>query len=405
MKLLAITLKDSLRELRSAFTLFMALAAPLLVSGLMYLAFGGLGGGAQGRPAPTRLVVVDLDRPDPGSGIALGHVFQEHLAGLPDLVAASAMEDPTRARAAVDARKFDAALIIPEGFSAAAAGDGPAVQLTMYRDPTLTYGPSLLAALLESFLDGVLGARIAGSLAAESGGGPAAAQAAAQEYVRWSQRVTAAELQAPAAQAKPAGELQGIMRAIMTSMLLFFVFFTGGSAAQSIVREREEGTLSRLLATPTRPATILAGKALAAALILSAQVAVLLGASAVLFGLRWGRPAPLLLASGALVVAAAGFGLLLMSALRNSRQVGIVLGVGLTVTGMLGGLFTNFIPGIPDLFQTVGLATPQGWAVRLWKLAVGGAPLGELAAPAAVLAGIGLVCYAAGVLLQRRRLA
>ena len=94
MKLLAITLKDSLRELRSAFTLFMALAAPLLVSGLMYLAFGGLGGGAQGRPAPTRLVVVDLDRPDPGSGIALGHVFQEHLAGLPDLVAASAMEDP-----------------------------------------------------------------------------------------------------------------------------------------------------------------------------------------------------------------------------------------------------------------------------------------------------------------------
>ncbi len=404
MKLLAITLKDSLRELRSAFTLFMALAAPLLVSGLMYLAFGGLGGGAQGRPAPTRLVVVDLDRPDPGSGIALGHVFQEHLAGLPDLVAASAMTDPAAARAAVDARKFDAALIIPEGFSAAAAGDGPAVQLTLYRDPTLTYGPSLLAALLESFLDGVLGARIAGSLAAESGG-QTAAQAAAQEYVRWSQRVTAAELQAPAAQAKPAGELQGIMRAIMTSMLLFFVFFTGGSAAQSIVREREEGTLSRLLATPTRPATILAGKALAAALILSAQVAVLLGASAVLFGLRWGRPAPLLLASGALVVAAAGFGLLLMSAMRTSRQVGIVLGVGLTVTGMLGGLFTNFIPGIPDLFQTVGLATPQGWAVRLWKLAVGGAPLGELAAPAAVLAGIGLVCYAAGVLLQRRRLA
>ena len=404
MKLLAITLKDSLRELRSAFTLFMALAAPLLVSGLMYLAFGGLGGGAQGRPAPTRLVVVDLDRPDPGSGIALGHVFQEHLAGLPDLVAASAMEDPTRARAAVDARKFDAALIIPEGFSAAAAGDGPAVQLTMYRDPTLTYGPSLLAALLESFLDGVLGARIAGRLAAESGG-PAAAQTAAQEYVRWSQRVTGAELQAPAAQAKPAGGLEGIMRAIMTSMLLFFVFFTGGSAAQSIVREREEGTLSRLLATPTRPATILAGKALAAALILSAQVAVLLGASAVLFGLRWGRPGPLLLASGALVLAAAGFGLLLMSFLRTSRQGGIVLGVGLTVTGMLGGLFTNFIPGIPDLFQTVGLATPQGWAVRLWKLAVGGAPLSELAAPAAVLAGIGLVCYAAGVLLQRRRLA
>jgi ABC-2 type transport system permease protein len=195
------------------------------------------------------------------------------------------------------------------------------------------------------------------------------------------------------------------MRAVTTSMLLFFVFFTGASAAQSIVREREEGTLARLLSTPTRPATILAGKALAVAVILAAQTATLLAASAALFGIRWGRPGPLVLACGTLVLAAAGFGLLLMSLIRSSRQVGLVLGVGLTVTGMLGGLFTNFIPGIPDIFHTVGLATPQGWAVRLWKLALGGASLRELAVPAGVLAAIGAGCYAAGVLLQRRRLA
>ena len=64
MKLLTIVLKDALSELRSAFTLFMALVAPLLVSGLMYLAFGGLGKAPQ--LTAVRLAVVDLDQPAGG---------------------------------------------------------------------------------------------------------------------------------------------------------------------------------------------------------------------------------------------------------------------------------------------------------------------------------------------------
>lgn len=406
MRILAIALRDALRELRSAFSLFMALAAPLLVTGLMYLAFGGLGRGGAPQFAPTRLAVANLDRPDPTSATALGDVFLEHLARGPlaDLLRVSVAADEASARAAVDNRQADAALIIPQGFSAAALGEDLQAQVVLYRDPTLTFGPSLAGSLVESFLDGVLGARSAARLAARSGR-PEAAAAAARAYGEWSRRAVSAEVRAPAAQAAAVEDFQAIIRAVMTSMLLFFVFFTGASAAQSLVREREEGTLARLLTTPTRAATILAGKALAAMSILAVQVATLLAASAILFGIRWGAAGPLVVASAALVLAAAGFGLLLMSFIRSSRQVGIVLGFGLTLTGMLGGLFTSFIPGIPDLFARVGLATPQGWAVRLWKLALAGAGLRELAAPALILAGIGLGCYAAGLLLLRRRLA
>jgi len=405
-KVLAIALKDTLRELRSFFTLFMALGAPLLVAGLMYLAFGGLGRQGPPRITPTRLAVANLDEPDPASGTSLGRLFLEHLSTgtLAELVKVSAAADGASARTEVDRRLADAALIIPAGFSAAVLGAGPPVSLELYRDPTLTFGPSLVSSLLASFLDGALGAQTAARLAAETSG-PAQAAAAAQEYVQWSQKALTAQVVPPAASGPAGGELSAIMGAVMTSMLLFFVFFTGASAAQSLVREREEGTLARLAATPTRPATILAGKSLAILLILAAQLAALLALSALLFGIRWGRPGPLALASAALIVAATGLGLLLLSLVRSSRQVGMVLGLGLTLTAMLGGLFTNFIPGIPDLFGTVSLAMPQGWAVRVWKLALAGADARELALPALVLTGIGVVCFLAGVLRVRRDMA
>ena len=233
----------------------------------------------------------------------------------------------------------------------------------------------------------------------------AAARGIAERYVLWSGQSRVVETRAPAASAGAEGELQAIIKAVMSSMLIFFVFFTGASAAQSLVTEHEEGTLARLAATPTRAAAIIAGKSLSAVVLLVVQVAVLLLASAVLFGIRWGKPGPLAVSAVSLILAASGFGLLLMGLVRSSRQVGLVLGMGLSVTGMLGGLFTHFIPGIPSYLDLASLAVPQGWAVRLWKLTLAGAPLLELLPSAGVLAGIGILCFAAGVLLQRRRFA
>ncbi len=93
----------------------------------------------------------------------------------------------------------------------------------------------------------------------------------------------------------------------------------------------------------------------------------------------------MLLAALGLIVAAAGFGLLLMSFIKSTRQTGPVLGGVLPVMGMMGGLFTTGIPTLPAAFDTITLLTPHGWALRSWKLALAGAAPAEVLGPTLVL--------------------
>jgi hypothetical protein len=65
-----------------------------------------------------------------------------------------------------------------------------------------------------------------------------------------------------------------------------------------------------------------------------------------------------------LIVAATGFGVMLMSFIKNTRQTGPVLGGVLTITGMIGGLFSNGMPNIPAAMDKVALSMPQGWAMH-----------------------------------------
>ena len=49
------------------------------------------------------------------------------------------------------------------------------------------------------------------------------------------------------------------------SMSIVFLFFTISLAARSVLAERRDGTLARILATPARPGAVLAGKTLSVA--------------------------------------------------------------------------------------------------------------------------------------------
>jgi hypothetical protein len=79
------------------------------------------------------------------------------------------------------------------------------------------------------------------------------------------------------------------------------------------------------------------------------------------------------------------------------------MGGVLTVTGMLGGLFTSGVPNVPELFDTVRLVIPQGWAMQAWELTLQGASVGEVVGPVAVMFGLGALFFGIGTLLFRRR--
>jgi len=127
-------------------------------------------------------------------------------------------------------------------------------------------------------------------------------------------------------------------------------------------------------------------------------------ASTLLFGLRWGQAGSSVLALVGTVVASSGFGVMLASLIKSTRQGGPVLGGGLSVAGMLGGLFTQAVPSMPAAFNKMALALPQAGDEELERVDCRTAGNGHARAIRSD-ARLGAVCFAIGVLVFRRRFA
>jgi ABC-2 type transport system permease protein len=423
MKVIDIALKDMLRSFRSVAALAFMFVLPLLTSGIFYFAFGGLTGDDGGFDLPvTRVQVVNQDQPAAQlGGLAAGQVLLEFLQDeqLAGLLRVTTADDPGSARAAVDAQKAGVAVIIPPDFTTAAFTPGGSTTIVLYQDPTLTIGPSIVKGIVSQFVDGFAGAVIATDVATEQLGqrGLAVDEATLQEvaasYSAWAQGLGESQgrgeailsVQAPPDKAESDDPLAGMIAGVMAAMMIFFAFFTGANTAQTILQEDEAGTLARLFTTPTPRSAILGGKFVATFITLIVQVIVLVVVSVPIFDVHWGEPPAVALAILGLVVIATGFGVMLISFLKSTRQAGPVMGAVLTVSGMAGGLFTSGMPDAPAAFDTLSLFTPHGWAFRGWELALDGGSAGDVLPPVVVSLGIGVACFVVGAFFFRRRFA
>jgi len=413
MNSLDVALKDLKRVFRSPFALVMMFGAPLLIAGLLYFAFGGLASGNDSFTlARVRLVIVNLDQASSSeNSFQAGETLTSFLQNedLTDILEISMASDEAAARSAVDRQEADVALIIPAAFTQAALTPDQNVAVVLYQDPTLTIGPGIVKDLVNHFMDGFSGAKIAAQVARDASGSqpdPRIAEWAAGQYAAYlesSDHEAALRITSPSGPPEQGTSQMAMIGPIMAAMMIFFVFFMGANGAESIIREQEEGTLARLFVTPAPASSILAGKFSGVFVTLLLQTAVLLGVSAALFHISWGQPGSVVLATFGLVVAATGFGIMLMSFIRSTRQTGPILGGVLTLTGMVGGLVTNGIPDIPALMDTIALSMPQGWAMHAWKLSLTGSDPAALVLPTLVLVLLGLVFFALGLTLFRRR--
>ena len=209
-----------------------------------------------------------------------------------------------------------------------------------------------------------------------------------------------------AGETETADPIQKMMGLTLAGQMIFFAFFTGAYSMMSILREDEEGTLARLFTTPTDRTSILIGKFVAVFLTVILQGIVLMVAGRFAFGIHWGNPAVVALALMGQVIAATGLGVLLISFVKNTRQGGPVLGGGLTTLGMLGGLFTANIPGgMPAAFNAIGTFIPQSWVLKSWRMVLDGQSAGDLMVPFLVITAMGIVMFAIGAMMFRRRFA
>jgi ABC-2 type transport system permease protein len=432
MKVFDIALKDMTRSMRSAFALVFMFGVPLLVTGMFYFMFGNIASQGEFNLPQISVVIANLDEGGPKfqtntkniPGGSKADTMGELVAGilqsedLAELLDARLVPQADAARAAVDSQQAQVAIIIPPDFSTQFADIDGTAAIEFYQDPTLTIGPGIVRSILNQFMDGMSGVKIAVNVAIDEAGSTdyALVGQVVQQYLdvslAQSDDPEAALLEIRNPQTGAVDEAQdsrntlvGIVTPIMGGMMIFYAFYTGTATAQSILREEEEHTLPRLFTTPTPQSVILSGKFLAVFLTVLVQVAVLLTAARLIFGIQWGALLPVALMAGGTVFAASAFGIFVNSFLKDTRQGGVVFGGVLTVTGMIGmiGIFAMNSPTGQKLANSVSLLVPQGWAVRGLMQAVESRPVEDVLVSTLVMLGWSAAFFAIGVWRFNRR--
>jgi ABC-2 type transport system permease protein len=155
---------------------------------------------------------------------------------------------------------------------------------------------------------------------------------------------------------------------IFAGFTVMFVFFVVGAAAESILREREAGTLRRLVAAPISRGAVVVGKLLAYMVIPCVQAVLVFGVAALFFDISLGdSPLALVVLTLVAALAAVAMGLLIASFARSASQAA---NLG-TAAGFIFGLVGGAVPVSGEPFSRMGgfisilsRVTPQAHALE-----------------------------------------
>jgi ABC-2 type transport system permease protein len=463
------------KEVRTRFTdrnlLLIMLAAPLVISTIIGLAFGGLGrtdspirdipvavvnhdsasvyGTSFGAmlaglltegelPAGTGPSAADCPQASAASGggstegtLTLGELidgttFDETVAQRlvddgtippPSAAAGSPEYLDTAARAAIDKGVYTAVVIIPADFSAALTSladprQAPAMaSVAVYGNAGQGLSAGIVRSVVDTITAQMLGGNIAiGATLTELATRQPAALAAASNldlsklfvcaFVPGNDLVQLLNKPVQASQTSTAGAL---LVTFGSAQALFFALFTGQFGILSMYEERKNGTLQRILVSPTPRWAILGGKlvgVLASVLfqLLALVVALTLVGSLIEGHLTfiWGTDLVRLgLVLLAVAVAVSGLGMLLAGVLKGIEQANIVGSVLNIALGVLGGAFGFQLP------RSIAQVSLIYWARDAFDVLAAGR--GDVALNILVLFAEGAVMFAIGLVLFNRR--
>ena len=149
---------------------------------------------------------------------------------------------------------------------------------------------------------------------------------------------------------------------VISGYLVMFVFFAAALAAVSIVRERQNHTLERLLATSVGRESILGGIFLGTAAKGLIQILIFWVVGILAFDVDIGlSPLGVVLLSLLMVVMSSAFGVMLASLVRTVRSADSIAVLTSLILAPLGGCWWPLFI-LPRWMQTLAKVTPHGWA-------------------------------------------
>lgn len=387
-----LAMKDLRQRLRDRSVLLLAIVVPLALAFILNLVFGNAG-----TPSPFRYGIVDLD------GGTISTTFTRDVLGAltkQKVITVRKVLTADEARRLVDTGKLDAAFVLPSGFSTASTTVAP-TRIEVLGNVRATTATAVARSIAESFATDLNGVRVAVAAGVtrpdpSATGTPTATQtaSAAEAAAAAAQRAVAAAQPIRLVDATARTKILDGTTYLAAGMAVFFLFFTVQFGVSSLISERTDGTLVRLLACPIRPATILVSKLLTSIAVGAISMSVLICATTLLMGSAFGALTGVALLVCAVVLAATGITALVASFAKTAEQAAAWQAIVATILGLLGGTFfpVSQVSGL----SLVVLITPHAWFMRgLAELAGGGGigsvfpAVGALLAFALISGGIG----------------
>jgi ABC-2 type transport system permease protein len=376
------------------------IATPLALVTIIGLAFGGFMGN-DGNDVPIRdipLAIVNLD--EGSSGTAgdqnMGQVFVDLLVpgasldqaqALLDLTEAVTLDDPEAARAQVDAGELAAAVIIPADFT----------NNILFSPTNTTLSPSTIevyanagqpisANIVRSIVTSIGNQIATGNVTIAVTIGNLIERAQNSDLSFSAQLLMNFDPQFDAAFDPASNPIQVEMQTVSgeparfnplvyfgAANAILFTLFTARGSANSLLEERKDGTLNRLIVMPTPRLVILLGKLIGTFLTCVVQLLLLFFFLTVIGSMIagepqfiWGRdPLAIFGVILAVALAAAGFGSLLTGLVRTAEQGDFIGSTIVLVMGVLSGTF--FTVGNIPVLDTLRLFTLNHWGIEAFN--------------------------------------
>ena len=378
-------------------TLLTVIAMPIIFTFVLALAMKGMGDAPT--PDQWQLIVVDEDKSE------LSTAFIARLEK--DSILSLKMMDESAALTAVESGDALAALLIPSGFETRAF-QLDTVGLTLYQSADSIAHAQIIQEAVKSASAEVGGSltvadlslRVAEKIALIDEDGKQiykqdafeAAQSAWQTREMISIRFTEATrlentdfIPLGASQSSP-----GIL-------VMYALFFSFGGGATLLV-ERDEGTLRRLLVMPLSKTAIMGGKLLGIYLGALIQMTIMILFGMLAFDLKWGQsPAGLIAMLLSYGFASTALGIMVAALSKTVAQANAAGTIVVMALASLGGAWWP-IEIVPMWMQNLALALPTGWAMRGFQdLLVRGLGLNAILSTAGILMAFGVVFLGIGI--------
>jgi ABC-2 type transport system permease protein len=371
---------------------------PVILITLFAFAYGSIGA-FDGRSEPVKLLVADMDQTSSSKEV----IYK--IDSLKDI--SVLISDSVKSKELVIKGRYAGALIIYKGFhDSLEAGNATPIELVYDRSREMEIGilqQNLISTLMsftneskirkgiENYLKDIfpdeendMSNDILGAVIKESGG---------NQTIKWT----------PIVGIKNDTKL-GLIQAVAGTAILMLLFSVAG-VGTSILEEKENGTIKRLLCSPLRSSSIVYGKMLFAFFISILQLTAMFMFAWLIFKMDLSVNIPaLILMIIATAFAVSSLGIFLAAVAKTRQQAQNLSTILILIMSAIGGsMIPIFI--MPAILQKIALLSVNYWGIQgfydiFWR----SLPLGAILPRIGVLTGIGIIMTLASVQLFKKRI-